>query len=157
MKPGDKAPEFELADETGATRRLSDMLTSGPVVLFFYPGAMTPVCTKESCHFRDLKAEFDALGAQPVGISADTVGKQKQFADTYSFGFPLLSDPDGTVARAFGVRRNLSLLPTKRATFVIGTDGRILDVVRSELRAGVHADRALEVLADQAGAGGASH
>ena len=157
MKPGDQAPEFELPDETGATRRLSDLLASGPVVLFFYPGAMTPVCTKESCHFRDLKAEFDALGAQPVGISADAVGKQKQFADTYSFGFPLLSDEDGTVAKAYGVHRNISILPNKRVTFVIGRDGRILDVVRSELRAGVHADRALKVLGEQAAAGGVGH
>ena len=156
MKPGDQAPEFELADETGTPRRLSDLLASGPVVLFFYPGAMTPVCTKESCHFRDLKAEFDALGAQPVGISADTVGKQKKFADTYSFGFPLLSDADGTAAKAYGVNRGFPGLPNKRTTFVIGRDGRILDIVRSELRASVHADRALEVLGDQAPAGGVS-
>ncbi|MCU4183241.1 peroxiredoxin [Acidiferrimicrobium sp. IK] len=154
MKPGDQAPDFELADETGTTTRLSDLLARGPVVLFFYPGAMTPVCTKESCHFRDLKAEFDALGAQPVGISADNVDKQKQFADTYSLGFPLLSDRDATVAKAYGVHRSLPGLPNKRATFVIGRDGRVLDVVRSELRASVHADRALEVLGQQAPAGG---
>lgn len=157
MKTGDQAPEFELADETGATRRLSDLLASGPVVLFFYPGAMTPVCTKESCHFRDTRAEFDALGAQPVGISADTVGKQKQFADTYGFGFPLLSDTDATVAKAYGVHRNLPGLPNKRATFVIGRDGRVLDIVRSELRASVHADRALEALGKQATPGGVGH
>jgi peroxiredoxin Q/BCP len=157
MKPGDQAPEFELTDETGTVRRLSDLLASGPVVLFFYPGAMTPICTKESCHFRDLKAEFDALGAQPVGISADTVGKQKQFADTYSFGFPLLSDPDRTVAKAYGVYRNIPGLPNKRATFVIGRDGRLLDVIKSELRAGVHADRALHALGDQAPTGGVGH
>ncbi len=157
MKPGDQAPAFELTDETGTTRRLSDLLSSGPVVLFFYPGAMTPVCTKESCHFRDLKAEFDALGAQPVGISADTVDKQKKFADTYSFGFPLLSDTDATVAKSYGVHRNLPGLPNKRATFVIGRDGRILDIVRSELRASVHADRALHVLGDEAVGGGVGH
>lgn len=157
MKLGDEAPEFELADETGAVRRLSDLLASGPVVLFFYPGAMTPICTKESCHFRDLKSEFDALGAQPVGISADDVGKQKKFADTYSFGFPLLSDPDGTVAKAYGVYRNISVLPNKRATFVIGRDRRIIDVIKSEIRAAVHADKALEALGREAAAGGVGH
>ena len=69
-------------------------------MLYFYPAAMTPGCTAESCHFRDLSAEFAALGAQRVGISADAVDKQKQFSDKYSFDFPLLSDPDGQVARA---------------------------------------------------------
>lgn len=156
MKPGDQAPDFELPDETGTARRLSEMLTRGPVVLFFYPGAMTPVCTKESCHFRDLHAEFEALGAQPVGISADAIGKQKAFSEKYSFGFPLLSDADGTVARAYGTARAVSALPNKRATFVIGSDGRIIEVIKSELRASVHADRALASLAAGATSGGAS-
>ena len=70
------------------------LLAGGPVVLFFYPAAMTYGCTKESCHFRDLKAEFAAVGAQPVGISADQVDKQRQFDEKESLGFPLLSDPD---------------------------------------------------------------
>ena|SRR5438067_9459989 len=100
MKPGEKAPDFALPDETGTTRKLGDLLADGPVVLFFYPAAMTPGCTKESCHFRDLKREFDDVGAQRVGISADQVDKQKQFSDKYTFDFPLLSDPDKTVARS---------------------------------------------------------
>ncbi len=145
MRTGDRAPDFELPDETGTPRKLSDLLSHGPVVLFFYPGAMTPVCTSESCHFRDLKAEFEAVGAQRVGISADQVGKQKQFADKYDFDFPLLSDADGAVARSFGVTRKLGL-PNKRATFVIGTDGIVTDVITSELRASVHADKALAAL-----------
>ena len=64
------------------------------MVLFFYPAAMTSGCTKESCHFRDLKAEFDAVGAKRVGISADSVDKQIQFAEKHDFDYPLLSDPD---------------------------------------------------------------
>lgn len=146
MKPGNQAPLFELPDETGTSRRLTDFLQSGPVVLYFYPAAMTPGCTAESCHFRDLKGEFEALGAQRVGVSIDKVEKQKQFSDKHNFDFPLLSDPDATVARAYGVHRNLGLMPTKRTTFVIGTDGRVLDVIKSEIRMSVHADRALEVL-----------
>ncbi len=85
-------------DENGTPRRLSDLLANGPVVLFFYPAAMTYGCTKESCHFRDLKAEFAAVGAQRVGISADKVDKQKQFSDKHGFDYPLLSDADYTVA-----------------------------------------------------------
>ncbi len=74
---GSSAPDFTLPDETGTPRKLSDFLAKGPVVLFFYPGAMTSGCTAESCRFRDLAAEFDAVGAQRIGISADTVDKQR--------------------------------------------------------------------------------
>ncbi len=147
MDKGDKAPDFELPDENGVPRRLSDLAANGPVVLFFYPAAMTPGCTVESCHFRDMKSEFEAAGAQRVGISADDVAKQKKFSDKHEFDYPLLSDPDGAVATQFGVRRRFTKLsPTKRATFVIGTDLTILDVITSEVRMNVHADRALEVL-----------
>jgi peroxiredoxin Q/BCP len=82
-----------------------------------------------------------------VGISADQVEKQKRFSDKHSFDYPLLSDPDGTVATQFGVRRKFTKLsPTKRATFVIGSDLRVIDVITSEVRMNVHADRALEAL-----------
>ncbi len=119
------------------------------MVLFFYPAAMTPGCTAESCHFRDMKAEFDAVDARRVGISADAVEKQKRFSDKHSFDYPLLSDPDGAVATQFGVRRRFTMLsPTKRSTFVIGPDLRVIDVIQSEMRFSHHADRALEVLKD---------
>jgi peroxiredoxin Q/BCP len=147
MRPGDQAPDFELPDEDGTPRRLSDLAAGGPVVLFFYPAAMTPGCTAESCHFRDMKAEFEAVGARRVGISADAVEKQKRFSDNHSFDYPLLSDPDGAVATQFGVRRRFTMLsPTKRSTFVIGPDLRVIDVIQSEMRFSHHADRALEVL-----------
>jgi peroxiredoxin Q/BCP len=147
MEKGDLVEDFELPDENGTPRRLSELAAGRPVVLFFYPAAMTPGCTAESCHFRDMKAEFDAVGAQRVGISADQVAKQKQFSDKHSFDYPLLSDPDGAVATAFGVRRRFTKLsPTKRATFVIGPDLRVIEVIQSEVRMNVHADRALEAL-----------
>ncbi|MDQ6784129.1 MAG: peroxiredoxin [Actinomycetota bacterium] len=150
MHTGDQAPDFELADENGVSRSLHELLADGPVVLFFYPAAMTAGCTAEGCHFRDLKAEFSALGAQRVGVSADDVAKQKQFADRYELDFPLLSDVDRQVAEEYGVRRSFGPLPTRRATFVIGTDGRILEIIKSEVRMSVHADRALKVLATAA-------
>jgi thioredoxin-dependent peroxiredoxin len=147
VQKGDTAPDFELPDDDGTPRRLSELAASGPVVLFFYPAAMTPGCTAESCHFRDVKAEFEAVGAQPVGISADAVEKQKRFSDKYTFGFPLLSDPDGAVATQFGVRRRFTRLsPTKRATFLIDSDLRVIDVIQSEVRMNLHADRALDIL-----------
>jgi peroxiredoxin Q/BCP len=153
VKTGDLAPEFELPDESGTMRKLADFLTNGPVVLFFYPAAMTTGCTKESCHFRDLASEFAAVGAQRVGISADTVDKQKQFSDKHSFDYPLLSDTDRTVADAYGVRRKPNFLPNKRTTFVIDTDRTLLAVISSELHMNEHADRALEVLRSRPAAG----
>ena len=147
LRAGDRAPDFELTDDAGKLRRLSDMLTEGPVVLFFYPAASSPGCTAESCHFRDLAAEFAAVGAQRVGISADGVEAQQRFSSRNSFDFPLLSDPDRSVADAYGVKRGLSVLPNKRATFVIGTDGAVMEVISSEVRMNVHADKALEALA----------
>jgi thioredoxin-dependent peroxiredoxin len=147
MKTGEVVEDFELSDETGAPRKLSDFLAKGPVVLFFYPAALTYGCTKESCHFRDLKAEFEQVGAQRVGISADPVEKQKRFSDKHGFDYPLLSDPDRKVAEAFGVKRgSISLTPVKRSTFVIDQDSRVLEVVHNEVSMNRHAERALEVL-----------
>ncbi|WP_422747375.1 peroxiredoxin [Mycobacterium sp. WMMD1722] len=148
MNRGDRVADFELPDQTGTPRRLSALLADGPVVLFFYPAAMTPGCTKEACHFRDLAAEFTAVGASPVGISTDAVDKQAKFADTQRFDYPLLSDADGTVARQFGVKRGLlgKLMPVKRTTFVIDTDRTVLEVISSELNMETHADKALSVL-----------
>jgi peroxiredoxin Q/BCP len=146
MNTGDVVADFELHDEAGEPRKLSSLLSQGPVVLFFYPAAMTSGCTKESCHFRDMKAEFEALGAQRVGISADEVGKQRAFSDKHQFDFPLLSDPDRKVAEAMGVKRGLRFLPNKRATFVIDTDSKVIGIVRSETRMDQHADDALEIL-----------
>jgi peroxiredoxin Q/BCP len=143
---GTQAPDFELPDQDGKPVRLSETLLSGPVVLFFYPVAMTGGCTKEACHFRDLAAEFAAAGTQRLGISTDPVEKQKQFAEMHAFDYPLLSDADGEVARAYGVKRRL-ITPVKRATFVIGTDRTVHRVIASELDMDVHADRALEALA----------
>lgn len=142
---GDLAPDFELPDQDGTPRRLTDLIAAGPVVVFFYPGAMTRGCTAEACHFRDLAAEYRAAGVQRVGISRDPVAKQKLFADTYAFDYPVLSDPDSATITAYGVRRKLGLGPlsTKRMTFVIGTDQRVIEVIHSELDMNQHAARAL--------------
>jgi thioredoxin-dependent peroxiredoxin len=170
MIAGDKAPDFTLYDHTGRPRRLSALLSEGPVVLFFFPLASSPICTAQACHFRDLSNEFATVGAHRVGISTDTVDKQAHFAQQRKFDYPLLSDPDGVVSELFGVRRgrlaNLRrsviareaarrrrhtrrrgllarLLPVRRTTFVIDTDRTILKVISNELRASVHADQAL--------------
>lgn len=146
MRPGDLAPDFTLTDQHGDARSLSALLEHGPVVLFFYPAAMTTGCTKETCHFRDLGAAFTELGAQRIGVSMDDVAKQSAFGAANQLDYPLLSDPDGRVAAAYGVKRALDFLRVKRTTFVIAPDRRIVEVIRSEMNMNVHADRALAAL-----------
>src|SRR6476660_8706783 len=170
MIAGEKAPDFTLYDHTGWPRTLSALLSDGPVVLFFFPIASSPICTAQACHCRDLSNEFATVGAQRVGISTDTVDKQAHFAQQRSFDYPLLSDADGVVSEMFGVHRGklaklrtsvvareasrlrrhtrrrgllARLLPVRRTTFVIDTDRTVLKVVSSELRASVHADQTL--------------
>jgi peroxiredoxin Q/BCP len=170
MIAGDKAPDFTLYDHSGWPRTLSALLSGGPVVLFFFPIASSPICTAQACHFRDLSSEFATAGAQRVGISTDTVTRQAHFAQQRSFDYPLLSDADGVVSDLFGVHRGrlaklrrsvegreaarhsrharrrgllARVLPVRRTTFVIDTDRTILKVVSSELRASVHADQTL--------------
>jgi thioredoxin-dependent peroxiredoxin len=151
MQIGDEVPDFELPDQTGASRRLSTLLTAGPVVLFFYPAAMTSGCTKEACHFRDLAAEFAQAGVQRVGISRDPVDKQKEFADKHSFDYPLLSDADGKIADLFGVARGRFAQKAgamvKRYTFAIGTDRKVVAAIHSEINMDKHADEALQAFA----------
>ena len=154
MDTGDFVDDFELPDQHGRPRRLSELLAGGPVVLFFYPAAMTSGCTAEACNFRDLATDFAAAGAQRVGISRDEVDKQRQFAELYNLDYPLLSDPDGKVAAAMGVKRKLPLgsLSTRRMTFVIDTDRRVLAVISSETNMDKHADEALAVLSKRTAA-----
>ena len=128
MKAGDTAPDFTLTDDHGTERTLSAMLADGPVVLFTYPLASSGGCTQQACHFRDLAAEFAAVGAQRVGLSADSVDKQQAFSSAQSFDYPLLSDPGASVAKQFGAKRAwLPALPVKRKTFVIDTDRTVLE------------------------------
>jgi peroxiredoxin Q/BCP len=148
MNSGDQVDDFALTDETGASRTLTELLAGGPVVLFFYPIASSGGCTAEACHFRDLTADFAAVGATPVGISSDGQTAQSAFAAAHSLGFPLLTDADHQVAKHLGAYRRW--LPggmhTQRKTFVIDTDRRLLAVVASEKSMTTHADEALAIL-----------
>ena len=148
LQRGDQAPDFDLSDQRGDRVKLTQLLERGPVVLFFYPKAMTTGCTAESCHFRDLAGEFEDAGATRVGISADSVDRQAKFDEKHDLGYPLLSDPDRTVAKAYGVKRPGPLM-NKRSTFVIDTDRTLLDVISSEVNMNTHADKALAALADR--------
>jgi peroxiredoxin Q/BCP len=146
MQTDDLAPDFKLKDQSGNDLTLSTILLNGPVVLFFYPAAMTKGCTKESCHFRDLASEFAALGAQRLGISMDSVEKQAEFTTKNDLDYPLLADVNGEVAGHYGVKRSLDVLKVRRATFVIGQDQRIAEIINSELSMNAHADKSLDAL-----------
>lgn len=148
LQPGDLAPDFTLPDQSGNPVTLSRELETGPVVVFFYPRALTRGCTAESCHFRDLRAEFERVGSRAIGISVDRPDRQAEFDERHSLGFPLLSDPDRSVARQFGVKRPGPLF-NRRATFVIDSDRRVLATFSSELNMDLHADRALEALRER--------
>ncbi|SRR5579875_350855 len=127
---GRKAPLFELPDRDGNRVALKDLIKTGPVVLYFYPKDMTPGCTTEACSFRDHSRELKAMGAQVVGISADSPASHAKFADKYALNFPLLSDPDNRVTRAYGVYKKKSLygrefMGIERSTFIIDSKGVI--------------------------------
>jgi thioredoxin-dependent peroxiredoxin len=148
LETGAVAPDFTLPAQDGTSVTLSPLLEKGPVVIFFYPAAETPVCTKEACHFRNLAAEFEALGAHRLGISKDSVEKQAGFAANHDLDYPVLSDPAGSVAGRYGVKPSIlgRLGPLQRTTFAIGADGRIKTVVEGMLNAEIHADEALAAL-----------
>ena len=148
MKIGDEIPDFELSDQNGTPRRLSALLADGPVVLFFYPAAMTTGLHQGGLPLpRPRAPSTRPPGVQRVGISMDAVDKQKQFADKHGFDYPLLSDTDGTVADIFGVRRGAIGTklgaPVKRQTFAIGRDRRLVAQISSETNMDKHADEAL--------------
>ncbi len=148
MRQGELAPDFSLTDQNGQTQQLSMLLTNGPVVLFFYPAAMTTGCTKEACSFRDNASAFADFHAQRVGISMDDVAKQAEFSSQHNFDYPLLADTDGAVAKSYGVKRAIGLLKVKRTTFVINQDRTIRAVISSEFNMNAHVDQALAALAN---------
>lgn len=101
LEVGQTAPDFALTDASGQQRTLSD-LRGNPVIVYFYPAAFTPGCTTEACDFRDNLGSFQGAGYAVLGISPDPVSKLREFADAEQLSFPLLSDEDAAVAKAWG-------------------------------------------------------
>ena len=126
---GQPAPDFTLTDQTGREVSLHD-LRGRKVVVFFYPAAMTPGCTKEACDFRDSLAPLQAAGYEVLGVSPDKPEKLAKFVEKESLTYPLLSDPDKTVMDAYGAFGEKSLYGKKvtgviRSTVVVGPDGTV--------------------------------
>lgn len=155
VEAGDKAPDFELADQSGDPVRLSD-LRGQTVVLYFYPRADTPGCTTQACGVRDRGAEYREAGVKVLGVSPDEVGALQKFAGKYDLDFTLLADPDHTVAEAYGAWVEKSMYGKKymgvqRATFVIGPDGKIAKVF-PKVSPKKHDDLVLKALGELASA-----
>jgi len=143
---GDEAPDFEAPLGAGGTFRLADLRGSSHVVLYFFPKDFTPGCTREACSFRDRRAEIAAFGAQVVGVSYDSTDHHAEFAEKYELPYPLVSDHDGEIAKAYGVARLGGWLPVRRVTFVIDRQGIVRHVIRAELNIDLHIDEALTAL-----------
>ena len=129
LEPGDEAPDFTLPDADGNPVSLS-ALRGRQVIVYFYPAAMTPGCTKEACDFRDSLSSLSAAGFAVLGISPDPPAKLAKFAERDGLTFPLLSDPERTVLQAYGAYGEKMLYGKKtvgviRSTFVVGEDGRL--------------------------------
>jgi peroxiredoxin Q/BCP len=129
LSPGDTAPDFTLPDADGKDVSLADFRGQS-VVVYFYPAAGTPGCTKQACDFRDNLAELNNAGYQILGISPDKPAKLAKFVDAEALTFPLLSDPDKTVLKqwgAFGEKKNYGkvMQGVIRSTFVVDPEGKI--------------------------------
>jgi peroxiredoxin Q/BCP len=129
LEPGDAAPDFTLDDQDGSPLALAG-LRGRKVILYFYPEAMTPGCTTESCDFRDSLNPLAAAGYAVIGVSRDLPAKNKRFAENDHLTFPLLSDPDRAVHEAYAVWGEKSMYGKTvtgvlRSTFVIDEEGRI--------------------------------
>ena len=152
MQVNDKAPTIHTTDENGKEVALTDFLGK-TVVLFFYPKANTPGCTKEACGFRDANRQILKTGAVLLGISGDTANSQKKFQSKYDLPFALLADPDKKIAGKFGVLKEKNMYGRKvmgiaRTTFVIGPDGKIEHIFNNVKPEG-HAEEVLEYLKNQ--------
>jgi peroxiredoxin Q/BCP len=130
LNSGYPAPEFALPDQAGKTVQLSDF-RGQKLLLYFYPKADTPGCTRQACQIRDARTELEELGVAALGISRDKPETQKKFDGKYGLGFPLLSDPDHAVAQAYGAWGEKTMYGKRtegiiRSSFLIGEDGKIL-------------------------------
>ena len=129
LAPGDPAPDFTLPDAEGNEVSLSG-LRGQQVIIYFYPAAMTPGCTKQACDFRDSRSDLSGAGFTVLGISPDSPAKLAKFRDKEGLTFPLLSDPSREVLKAYGafgqkMMYGKSTVGVIRSTFVVGADGKI--------------------------------
>jgi thioredoxin-dependent peroxiredoxin len=139
IKTDERAPEFTLPDETGKDRSLTELLSPGAIVLYFYPADFTPGCTRQACVLRDLHSEIERAGLRVVGISPQSPQTHAKFKAKYQLPFVLLSDEHKTVIKMYGVNGPLGI-GVRRASYLIDGGRRIRDALLADFRIGRHAD-----------------
>ncbi len=137
LKAGERAPEFTLPDETGTDRSLTGLLSTGAIVLYFYPADFTPGCTSPACQLRDLHAEIQRANLRVVGISPQSPESHARFRDKYQLPFTLLSDEHKAVIAMYGLKGPLGL-GVRRASFLVDAGRRVRDAVLADFRIGRH-------------------
>lgn len=142
LEVGDNAPDFSATTHDGKTIRLADFLGKRALVLFFYPKDGTPICTKEACAFRDSYDQFIDAGAEVIGVSGDTEESHRTFAQQHKLSFPLISDADGSLRKAFEVPRTMGIFPG-RVTYVIDQAGIIRQIFSAQFASSEHVRQAL--------------
>ena len=136
LSVGDVAPDFSGEDQHGKRVSLSSLLERGKLVIYFYPKDFTPVCTAQACTFRDATSELAELGSNVVGVSGDTAESHQRFGSAHSVPFSLLPDPEHRIIKAYGASWLFGR--TRRVTYVIDTNRRILGAFHHELSAAKH-------------------
>jgi peroxiredoxin Q/BCP len=127
-KVGDPAPRFQGQDQDGKTWKLADHVGHKVVLLYFYPKDDTPGCTKQACGLRDRMGDLKKDNVEVVGVSFDSAASHQKFREKFQLNFPLLADTDGKIADAYGVRREAGKNMARRASFLIGRDGKIVHI-----------------------------
>jgi peroxiredoxin Q/BCP len=139
LKVGERAPEFTLPDESATDRSLTELLSTGAIVLYFYPADFTPGCTRQACVLRDLHTEIESAGMRVVGISPQSPESHAKFRAKYNLPFVLLSDEHKAVVKMYGVNGPLGI-GVRRASYLIDGSRRIRDAVLADFMIGRHAD-----------------
>jgi thioredoxin-dependent peroxiredoxin len=152
LQVGQKAPDFSVVSSAGKDLKLSEFAGKKNVVLYFYPGDFTPICTKETCGMRDMYADLESKDTEVIGVSVDSNESHEKFAKEYGVPFALVSDAKRELAKAYGATsffRDI-LGKTSRITFLIDKKGIIAGIFEGELSASKHVDgvrKAVEKLA----------
>ena len=152
LEPGDQAPDFCELDQNNKKRALADF--AGKIlVLYFYPHDLTPTCTVEACNFRDNFKDLKKKGIVVLGVSEDSVAKHQKFISKHELPFDLIADVDHNMLKAYGVWGNKKFMGreydgTHRTTFLIGVDGKIIDVIK-KVKSKIHSEQITEILAEK--------
>jgi thioredoxin-dependent peroxiredoxin len=144
LKVGDKLPFFSAKDTNGNLFNSNEYIGKQSLVIYFYPKDETKVCTEQACSFRDNYQDFKDLGAEVIGISADTVQSHLKFKSRFNLPFILLSDNDKKLRKLFGVENDFLIIPG-RQTFVVDKNGIII-LVFNNMKGKIHIDKALKIL-----------